>query len=224
MNHHLTRLPPSVSQQHKAGFTLIEMLVVVAILGFIGIASFSMSGTAIQARTALTEHEKTMFTSIRLWQWLERDLEQITSRSVRNELGEPLAALFMARQQIHFSKAGWVNPLKNNRSELQRVEYQFDPLEQELKRTFWPVMDRDQDTSATAQSFTGVSDFRLQVLGANEQWRDTWPPDQSALLLGQQASQIPMPQLLRVTVVTDALGEVTRLFLLPSFPYQQDRE
>lgn len=203
----------------KKGFTLVEMLVVVAILGFIGIASFSMSNTAIYAKTALTQQEKTLFNSIRLWQWIERDVEQMVARPVRDELGEPLTALRVRDSEIHFSKTGWTNPLKSSRSELQRVEYQFDPLEKQLIRTFWPVLDRDQDTKATVQTFEGITAFSIEVLDSNEQWRNTWPQEQIALLPGQQASKQLMPQLLRIKLTTDALGTVTRLFLLPSYPY-----
>ena len=205
----------------QTGFTLVEMLVVIAILGFVGIASFSMSGTAVRAKNALVDQEEAMFDSIRIWQWLERDIEQIVDRQARDALGEQLFALRASNAELHLSKTGWANPLKIKRSELQRVHYQFNALENQLIRTFWPVMDIDQDTKPIVQRFAKVTDFDLQLLNDVQQWVTVWPVDDGALLPGQSASVKAMPLLMKISLTTEGLGKITRLFLVPSYPYKQ---
>jgi len=129
-----------IKSKKQRAFTLIEMLVVVAILGFVGMASFSMSSTAIRVKNSLISQEKIMFDGIRIWQWLERDMEQLVDRTVRGALGEHEFSLVLNNNDISFSKAGWGNPLAFTRSELQRVQYRFDSIEGELSRIFWPVI------------------------------------------------------------------------------------
>jgi general secretion pathway protein J len=69
--------------QAVSAFTLVEMLVVVGILGFIGLASFDMASMGVRVKRALIDQEKVMFDSIRLWQWIERDMAQLVDRTKR---------------------------------------------------------------------------------------------------------------------------------------------
>ncbi len=210
------------SKKQRA-FTLIEMLVVVAILGFVGMASFSMSSTAIRVKNSLISQEKIIFDGIRIWQWLERDMEQLVDRSVRGQLGEHESSLVLDNNNVSFSKAGWGNPLAFTRSELQRVQYRFNSINGELSRIFWPVMDIDQDTKPVIQVFSGVTEFDFQVLNAsNDQWQGVWPSVENGLLLGESESIIPMPKLVRMSLTTDGLGKVSRQFLIPSYPYDNE--
>jgi len=71
--------------------------------------------------------------------------------------------------------------------------------------------------------FSGVTGFEFQVLNAsNDQWQSTWPLQESGLLLGESESIIPIPKLVKISLTTDGLGTVSRQFLIPSYPYEND--
>jgi len=203
----------------NAAFTLVEMLVVVGILGFIGIASFDMASMGVRVKRALIDQEKVMFDSIRLWQWIERDMEQLVDRTVRDELGEYEFSLKLDDAELNFTKAGWINPLGINRSELQRVRYQYDEEEAVLKRTFWRVLDKEQDVVAVVQEFEGVSSFSINVLDTDVEWTDSWPPVSDGTLPGEKESIVDMPWVIQINMATKGLGLVSRLFAVPSYPF-----
>jgi len=203
----------------NSAFTLVEMLVVVGILGFIGIASFDMASMGVRVKRALVDQEKVMFDSIRLWQWIERDMEQLVDRTVRDELGEFEFSLKLDNAELNFTKTGWTNPLGINRSELQRVRYQYDDENAVLKRTFWRVLDKEQDVVAVVQEFEGVSSFSINVLDTDVEWTDNWPPVSDGTLPGEKESVVDMPWVIQINMATKGLGLVSRMFAVPSYPF-----
>lgn len=204
---------------NQSAFTLVEMLVVVGILGFIGIASFDMASMGVRVKRALVDQEKVMFDSIRLWQWIERDMEQLVDRTVRDELGEYEFSLKLDENELNFTKAGWINPLGINRSELQRVRYQYDEDEALLKRTFWRVLDKEQDVVSVVQEFEGVSSFSINIMDTEVEWTDSWPPVSDGTLPGEEESVVDMPWVIQINMATKGLGLVSRMFAVPSYPF-----
>jgi general secretion pathway protein J len=204
---------------NQSAFTLVEMLVVVGILGFIGIASFDMASMGVRVKRALVDQEKVMFDSIRLWQWIERDMEQLVDRTVRDELGEFEFSLQLEDGELNFTKTGWINPLGLNRSELQRVRYQYDEDEALLKRTFWRVLDKEQDVVSVVQEFEGVSSFSINIMDTEVEWTDSWPPVSDGALPGEEESIVDMPWVIQINMATKGLGLVSRMFAVPSYPF-----
>jgi general secretion pathway protein J len=210
--------------QAVSAFTLVEMLVVVGILGFIGLASFDMASMGVRVKRALIDQEKVMFDSIRLWQWIERDMEQLVDRTVRDELGEYEFSLKLDNGKLDFTKAGWINPLGIKRSELQRVSYEYDESEGILKRTFWRVLDKEQDVETLVQEFDGVSSFSINLLNTDVEWTDTWPPVNDGTLPGEVEKPADMPWVVQINMATEGLGLVSRMFAVPSYPFNYDAD
>ncbi|KJZ13248.1 hypothetical protein TW85_13535 [Marinomonas sp. S3726] len=210
--------------QAVSAFTLVEMLVVVGILGFIGLASFDMASMGVRVKRALIDQEKVMFDSIRLWQWIERDMEQLVDRTVRDELGEYEFSLKLDNGKLDFTKAGWINPLGIKRSELQRVSYEYDESEGILKRTFWRVLDKELDVETLVQEFDGVSSFSINLLNTDVEWTDTWPPVNDGTLPGEVEKPADMPWVVQINMATEGLGLVSRMFAVPSYPFNYDAD
>lgn len=206
----------------RSAFTLVEMLVVVGILGFIGLASFDMASMGVRVKRALIDQEAVMFDSIRLWQWIERDMEQLVDRTVRDELGELEFSLELDDGELNFTKSGWINPLGENRSELQRVRYEYDEEASLLTRTFWRVLDKEQDVEEVVQEFENVSSFSISILDSNVQWADSWPPVSDGTLPGEEESKIDMPWVVKIEMATKGLGPINRMFAVPSYPFDAD--
>jgi len=143
---------------------------------------------------------------------------------VRDELGEYEFSLKLEDAELNFTKAGWINPLGINRSELQRVRYQYDEDEAVLKRTFWRVLDKEQDVVAVEQEFEGVSSFSINVLDTDVEWTDSWPPVSDGSLPGEKESIVDMPWVIQINMATKGLGLVSRLFAVPSYPFDFEED
>lgn len=203
-------------RRSTSGFTLLEVLLVLAILAFVGLAAFDMAGSGIRVQKALTSQEDGLMSSVRLWQWLERDMEQVVNRPVRDGLGESEEALTLSSAVLMLTRSGWQNPLKLKRSELQRVEYRLE--DEQLVRVSWPVLDKDQETQPLTQHFAGVTEFKAELL-ASGSWQSDWPAEEQALLPGQTEAKVSMPTAIKITMNAKGLGEVYRIFPIPSFPF-----
>jgi len=206
----------------QRGFTLLELLIVLGILSFLGVASFNMAGSGIRLQKSISSQSDALENSVRVWQWIERDLEQMVNRPIRDHLGELQAAVSLQNNHFLFSKSGWQNPLMYVRSDVQRVEYQWQ--DEQLIRRFWPVMDRDQDTKAVEQVFEKISSVQIALL-SDQGWATVWPEVESALRQGnanEQLNEVPLPQAVKVRLNLIGIGEVERLFIVSSMPVNQD--
>ncbi len=198
----------------QKGFTLLELLIVLGILSFLGIASFNMAGTGIRLQNAVEKQSTALEDAVRVWQWIERDLEQIVQKTVRNALGEKQDALLLEEERFEFSKAGWQNPLLYTRSELQRVEYEW--ADETLIRRFWPVMDRDQDSEPVEQVFEGIESVQISLL-SEDGWKNIWPEETSFLRVEDSEPKRDISiQAITVRLGLTGIGTVERLFLVPT--------
>lgn len=173
----------------NSGFTLLEVMVSIAIFSMIGLAVNQMWRVVIDAKEQ-TEVKRTQFRSLsRTVQFFENDFSQATNREVTNEYGDKLDPLIIGGTEfaLELTKSGWRNPANLNRSNLQRVAYLLTS-EGELKRYFWLVLDRSQSSEPVVQHLMDeVSDLQINALDAKLNATGVWPqgsppgPGQAAL-------------------------------------------
>ena len=194
-----------------AGFTLLELLVALAIFGLLATMSYSglrvileqQSGTGVEAER-LAELQK-------IYLLMQRDIEQAVDRPVRDEYGDTQPALLGA-DTLQFTRGGWSNPAARTRSSLQRVGYVFE--DDQLVRYSWAVLDRAQDSEPLRQPLTAsVEQLQLRFLAANNEWRVQWPDANP----GADPATLPqaLPRAVEVTLVHDHYGEIVWLFRMP---------
>lgn len=129
---------------------------------------------------------------------------------------------------LWFTRQGWVNPLRQQRSELQRVLYRLDN-NGNLFRDYWPEHNQlfSSVPVASLLLLENVEAINITFLPQGQYpdiaaWLPFWPPtSMQTLLSGQppaaQGEQLPkrwLPAALRVSVQTTELGQVERIFLL----------
>ncbi len=133
------------------GFTLIEILVALLIFSIIGVISSQLMSQTIRANETLRERGTRLADIHRVFQTLQRDVMQLTTRGIRDEYGDTQPNLIITTGgAIEFTRNGWRNPLQLPRAETQRVAYLVQ--DNTLLRAYWPVLDRAQDSEATYQS------------------------------------------------------------------------
>ena len=205
------------AHRRAGGFTLLELLIALAIFGLLSVMSYSGLKSVLDQHAGTDEAADRLGELQKIYLVMQRDIEQIVPRPVRSEYGDPLSAL-EGGEVLQFTRGGWSNPLQRPRSSLQRVGYAFQ--DNELVRYTWQVLDRAQDTLPLQQPLTGsVSSMSMRYLSTEDAWHANWPPDDTdaqVITGGQTAEQLSaLPKAVEMTLEHDHLGELVWLFRLP---------
>ena len=195
----------------RRGFTLIEMLVVLAIFAVVGLIASQLVSRTINNHAIMSERAARLVEVQRAMQILKRDVMQLTNRPIRDMLGDPIEPIRIGSDGlIEFSRMGWRNPLQQQRAELQRVAYIVE--DGDLYRSYWSVLDRAQDSEPVVQKLLGdVEQVEFFALDAAGNEHTFWP------LLGSFADD-PNTRLVALIMRVEAapFGIVERLWPVPS--------
>ena len=203
------REAPIGSQRGNRGFTLLELLVALAVFAIMSVLAYGGLEAVLDASQKTEASASRLAAVQRAFTVIGRDVEQAIGRRIRDELGgpqEPLrAGATLDRGLFELSRAGWSNPAGHRRSTLQRVAYRHE--DETLFRSQWLVLDRAQDSSAQERVLLeGVRAVQVRILDTASQWQTEWPP-----LTGAGA----VPRALEIVIELDDWGELRRLFLMP---------
>lgn len=222
----LSTPPRPARERAAAGFTLVEVLIALAITAFISAIAYTSLSTALQAVESTRVTAERTYEINRAWMIISRDLRQFVARPVRDEFGlvEPaMVGGAAARFPLSFTRTGWHNPNGLPRSSLQRVNYRVE--DGALWRDAYPVLDRAPDSSPQqARLLEGVEVLELVFLGTlaevqpaargtvleTRDWQDSWVADTSALEVDK-----PPPAALEFRLQLEDMGEVRRIYALP---------
>ena len=119
-------------KQTKLGFTLLEVLIAMAIFSLISLAGVTILNTVINSKENSAKHIARLNEIQRAFLIMERDFLQISRRSIRIAGEKPLTGFIHTDQQnfdstsLAFVRGGWRNPgLVMPRSDMQSVAYQL---------------------------------------------------------------------------------------------------
>ncbi|MEG1680601.1 MAG: type II secretion system minor pseudopilin GspJ [Stenotrophomonas sp.] len=196
-----------MKQRANAGFTLLEVLVAVAIFALIGIASHRLLVSAIRVDTQTREQEQQLRQLLRAMNSLERDVEQAVARPVlvSGSSEEPAFRSDPDGQGLQWTRAGWSNPQAAPRAQLQRVHWRREGTN--LLREYWPVLDRADDSAAQRQQvLQNISALQWRYLDRQGIWRMQW----------QGTDTQPLPRALEMRIEHPRFGALRRVLLLPA--------
>lgn len=186
------------------GFTLVEMLLALAILAALSIAAMAVLQNVLRADSLTREKTLHVEALQRTFSQMAADFNQIIPRRSRESASLFFAGRFQLNSDdwaIAFSRNGWPNPLGMlPRSEIQNVSYRL--RQQQLERLSFDQQDPLTGSQPTVRVLLReVTAFRLRFY-ADGRWQETWDRPQR------------LPQGLEITLTLANSGEITRLFLL----------
>lgn len=170
-----------------AGFTLLEILVAVAIFAIAAQLTFGGLRNILHAREQLAPRHESAAALRYAVTLLTQDLNAAAPRAVRDALGEPAPALQAGNRDdlIVLSRLDSARPLLLDEVAVYRVGYRL--RDGQLVRETWPVIDAVQGTQPREQVLLeGLRELRLRFIGADAaDWSDIWP------LTTDDLSQLP---------------------------------
>ncbi len=212
--------------RRSSGFTLIEVLIAMAITAFVAILSYQTLSTALLGIERSREQADRLYEINRSMTILSRDLRQLTNRPVLDEFGQLASALTggpLARDTLRFTRAGWHNTTGAPRSTLQRVAYKLE--DEQLIRLTYPVLDRTTAIEPTETVLLdGVEVFEVRFLpdlnslevdrnlGLDRRfWQENWISE-----VGFTSQLIEPPLAIEVRLSLTDWGDLERLYVMPS--------
>ncbi|MEK8018143.1 MAG: type II secretion system minor pseudopilin GspJ [Candidatus Parabeggiatoa sp.] len=197
------------------GFTLLELLVALAIFAVIAVMAYSGLDTVLTARQQTDQHATQLARLQMAFIWLGRDIEQHINRPIRDQYGDRQAILQGTISQMELTRAGWRNPAQQQRSSLQRVAYHLE--DKTLWRSYWRVLDRAQDAQPIRMGLLKeVNEIQLRYLDEHLRWHEQWPPlNFSNGASNEQANSNQTLKAIEVTLTVAKWGRLTRLFRIP---------
>lgn len=193
------------------GFTLMEIIVVLAVFALIGVISGQIISGVLDNQRLLADRGDRLAEVQLAMKILQRDVMQLNARRIRDQLGDSTEPLMIgADGMMEFTRAGWRNPLQQPRSELQRVGYIVQ--DDDLYRAYWSVLDRPPDAEPHLQKLlSGVKQIEFFALDVSGNEHSFWP------LLGDYATD-PDTALAGIIMrlEIEPFGVVERVWAVPS--------
>lgn len=196
------------SLRSRQGFTLVELLVAMAIFSLMSLMAYQGMQSVFTTREQTDAEAKRLQAIQMTFLYLQRDLGFISAREIRDEYGDNQAAFKLAEDGLYrmeLSRDGYRNPAQLPRSSLQRVAYSL--ADNTLYRLRWPVMDRAPDSQPIRRTLlTDVDEIIIRVLDEKDEWQHVWPSAAQGRIF---------PRAVEVTLSLKDWGRLSRLFMLP---------
>ncbi len=205
--------------RRSRGFTLVELLVAMAVVAIIGVMAFAGLNQVIAQRDIASERAerwREIQLAVRI---LVQDLAQIHPRPTRDELGATYMPSVFASPDatfaLEFSRGGWSNPASLPRGNVMRIAYDWE--DELLVRYQWPVMDRTLATvPVRTELLTGVTNIFVEFLDASGTWQAEWPIGgdfasiQAAGNVAATGRMFARPRAVRFLIELEDYGEIWR--------------
>ena len=192
------------------GFTLLEILVAIAILAIMSVMAYrSVSEARVSVENA-GGHMDRLREVQRAMNLLTGDFRTLAPRPIREPIGDGYRAALRrdpnAVTLVELSHAGWPNGVGTPRGTVQRVSYRLE--ERTLIREYWNVTDPTLANVPVARRLLNqVERIEIRYMNAGREWVTQWPALGSAGDTGFRSR----PMAVEITIVLTDYGELKRL-------------
>jgi len=199
-----------MSRRRSAGFTLIEIMVAVAIFAVLTMLAYGALGESLQNAERLTASMQRLQSIQRSIRFLSSDLLQAAPRPIRDELGDAYRPALISSLggdfAIELTHGGWGNPAGLPRGTLQRSAYRIE--DGKLLRYQWSVLDRTYaNEPVAAVLLEDIDSLVFRFFDDSGEVSEVWPPQYAAGGGGLRTR----PRAVEIILQLPDEGEITRL-------------
>ena len=191
------------------GFTLLELLVALAVFAALAVASYGSLNSVLRTRDHTSEVSKSLQHLQMGITIMQRDFLQLIDTGVRDQYGDMLPAVYTPTDNsdslIELTHIGWRNPANQPRSSLQRVAYFLK--DNALYRRYWRQLQRGPDNEPVeAKLLQNIEDVKFEFLEqVNGRWQSEWPPT-------NLTNRYNLPVAIRLTITFMNETKLVRIF------------
>jgi general secretion pathway protein J len=207
-----TRASGHCPRPRASGFTLLEIVVAVAIFAIVGVLAFSGYSELMQQSDRLAESAARTRAIQSTMQRMAQDFTSLEPRPIRQPLGDGLEPALVSdsrsEQLAEFTHSGWSNPAGVPRSTLQRVAYRLE--DGKLTRNYWVMLDRTLSTEPVrAVLLDRVKAVNFRFMAPSRRFSDQWPALGGAPTGPSALAALPIA--VEITLELEDWGKITRL-------------
>lgn len=192
----------------RAGFTLIEVLVAMAIFASLSLAAYQVLNQVQRSNALSAEREIRLSEVQRAIVMMDADFRQMALRHFRHNGDEPGEQMLLWSDYLNdsdskgvlFTRLGWHNPQQQfPRGEVAKVGYRLK--DGVLERLYWRYPDTTvSEPAVVAPLLTQVESWSMRFY-AEGRWREEWESSQA------------IPAAVEVTLELQDYGQIQRIYL-----------
>jgi len=194
-----------------AGFTLLEVLIAVAVFAVFSTLAYGSLSRLLDSRDRI-ETERVFWRQLALtFVQIEDDVGNARTRTIRDVYGNPAPAFrgqptdtrAVSEPSFSLTRGGIFVLGEGVHPDLARVGYRL--TDGRLERLIWPALDQPaQIEPSPVTLFDNVREFRARFYAGPSGWADVWPTS------GSSVTSIPLA--IEITLTIENRGTFVRLF------------
>ncbi|MGF1911675.1 type II secretion system minor pseudopilin GspJ [Vibrio kasasachensis] len=196
------------SLNKRLGFTLIEVLIAMAIFAFMAVGAQQVLSQIYRSNDISQQRSERLKTLQRALVFMDNDFRQMALRQMRTNGEEPSKKLIEWKEYlldsdvkgVMFARSGWHNPVQQfPRGEVTKVGYRVK--DSQLQRVWWYYVDTPVGQQGSVMPLIDqVEAFEMRFFDG-KQWRESWD------------KTMALPKAVQVSLTFSDYGEIERIYL-----------